>query len=74
MRRTISISCAAGCADEESFQQEFCCVPSDDNSAFLSYDLIAGCEYSLTEVWEKDLRECNGADCLWAWTWAACMT
>ena len=29
----------ASCADEESFQQEYCCVPSDDNSAFLSYQI-----------------------------------
>lgn len=34
-----------GCADEESFLQECMCVPADDNSAFLTYDLIAGCEY-----------------------------
>jgi phage FluMu gp28-like protein len=33
----------AGSADEESFQQEFCCVPADDNTAFLPYDLIACC-------------------------------
>lgn len=30
-------------ADEESFLQEYMCVPSDDNSAFLSYDLISTC-------------------------------
>lgn len=34
----------ASCADEESFLQEFMCVPADDNSAFLSYDLISTCE------------------------------
>ena len=39
----------AGCADEESFQQEFMCVPADDASAFLSYDLIATCEYTVPE-------------------------
>ena len=37
-----------GCADEESFLQECMCVPADDNSAFLTYDLIAGCEYEQT--------------------------
>ena len=31
-------------ADEESFLQEYCCIPGDDNAAFLSYDLIAGCD------------------------------
>lgn len=34
-----------GCADEESFLQECMCVPADDKSAFLEYDLIASCEY-----------------------------
>lgn len=33
----------AGCSDEESFLQEYMCAPGDDASAFLSYDLIAGC-------------------------------
>ena len=36
----------SGCADEESFLQEYMCVPGDDASAFLSYDLIASCERS----------------------------
>ena len=40
-----------GCADEESFLEEFCCVPGDDQSAFLSYDLIASCEYQIGESW-----------------------
>jgi phage FluMu gp28-like protein len=35
----------AGCPDEDTFQQEYMCVPSDDASAFLSYELITGCEY-----------------------------
>ena len=38
----------SGCADEESFLQEYMCVPADDASAFLSYDLIASCEYDKT--------------------------
>lgn len=42
----------SGCADEESFQQEYMCVPADDASAFLEYDLIAGCEYGSQEQWE----------------------
>ena len=33
------------CADEETWQQEFLCQPGDDEAAFLSYDLIASCEY-----------------------------
>lgn len=38
----------SGCADEESFLQECMCVPADDASAFLSYELITGCEYEKT--------------------------
>lgn len=51
----------AGCMDEESFLQEFCCQPADDASAFLSYDLIASCEYPLTEAWETPLEQAKGA-------------
>lgn len=47
----------SGCADEESFQQEFCCVPADDNAAFLSYDLIQGCEYKAGDQWEQTIEE-----------------
>jgi phage FluMu gp28-like protein len=48
-----------GSADEESFQQEFCCTPADDNTAFLPYDLIAGCEYKANELWNTDLVDCK---------------
>jgi len=37
----------SGCADEESFRQEYMCDPADDDSAFLEYDLIASCEYGM---------------------------
>ncbi|NJA04172.1 hypothetical protein HC024_00225 [Methylococcaceae bacterium WWC4] len=47
----------SGCADEESFLQEYMCEPADDDSAFLEYDLIASCEYGEKEVWEVDLAE-----------------
>lgn len=50
----------AGCADEESFQQEFMCVPADDASAFLSYDLIASCEYKPEDTWQTDLADAKG--------------
>jgi phage FluMu gp28-like protein len=39
--------------DEESFLQEYMCVPCDERSAFLSYDLISGCEYQTGEKWEE---------------------
>jgi phage FluMu gp28-like protein len=52
----------AGSADEESFQQEFMCVPSDDATAFLTFELIDGCKYQPGEKWEMsldELRECK---------------
>lgn len=41
-----------GCPDEETFMQEYMCVPGDDCSAFLTYDLIASCEYAADMEWE----------------------
>jgi phage FluMu gp28-like protein len=52
----------AGSADEESFQQEFCCVASDDATAFLSYELLDHCKYQPGEKWAltlDELRECK---------------
>jgi len=43
----------SGCADEESFLQEYMCVPADDAGAFLEYDLIAGVEYGAGVEWRK---------------------
>lgn len=43
----------AGCADEESFRQEYMCDPADDDSAFLEYDLIASAEYSSGVDWKR---------------------
>nr|BDD47309.1 hypothetical protein 12 [bacterium] len=40
------------CASEEQFLQEYMCVPADDEGAFLTYDLIAGCEYRADEKWK----------------------
>lgn len=48
----------AGCADEESFQQEYMCNPADDDAAFLEYDLIAACEYAAGTDW----NHIEGAD------------
>jgi phage FluMu gp28-like protein len=50
----------SGCTDEESFLQEYMCVPADDAGAFLTYDEIAGCEYKPDELWEIPLSECKG--------------
>ena len=46
-----------GCADEESFLQEYMCVPADDASAFLTYDMIAACEYDRTPVNLSDVSD-----------------
>lgn len=51
----------AGCADEESFLQEYMCQPADDDAAFLEYDLIASCEYPAGENWEYDLDQLHAA-------------
>ncbi len=47
----------AGCPDEETFQQEYMCRPSDDKSAFLTYDEIAACCYSGDAQWEIPLDD-----------------
>lgn len=43
----------SGCADEESFQQEYMCNPADDDVAFLEYDLIASSEYPGNAAWQQ---------------------
>ena len=45
-----------GCPDQETFDEEFECKPSDDAAAFLGYDLITPCEYGDGEYWEEDLQ------------------
>ena len=42
----------AECIDEEQWQQEYCCIPADDSSAFISYEMISGVEYAASEAWE----------------------
>lgn len=32
------------CIDEEQWLQEYCCIPADESSAFITYDMIAACE------------------------------
>lgn len=47
----------AGCPDEETFLQEYMCIPADDASAFLSFELIDGVKYRPGEKWELTLDE-----------------
>lgn len=51
-----------GCADEESFLQEYMCQPADDDAAFLEYDLIASAEYPAGEDWEITLEQAKGRE------------
>ena len=45
-----------GAADEESFDQEYMCIPADDDAKFLEYGLITACEYSAGTDWKRGLE------------------
>ena len=34
----------AECIDEEQWLQEYCCVPADEATAFITYDMLTACE------------------------------
>ena len=46
-----------GAPDEESFQQEYMCIPADDASAFIEWGLIDGCCTAAGEEWEITLED-----------------
>jgi len=46
-----------GAPDEESFMQEYMCVPADDASAFIEWSLIDACTYGEGEEWEWETPE-----------------
>lgn len=46
-----------GAADAESFEQEYMCVPADDDSKFLEYGLITACEYPGHNIWLRGLED-----------------
>ena len=50
------------CADEESWLQEFMCVPGDDRTAFLSYELIGSCELPQEESQGNDCQGNKGME------------
>jgi phage FluMu gp28-like protein len=54
-----------GAPDEESFQQEYMCVPADDAGAFLEWALIDACVYPKGEAWEWDLDQAQASDALY---------
>lgn len=43
----------SGCADAESFEQEYMCNPADDDVAFLEYGLITAAEYAAGVDWQQ---------------------
>lgn len=43
--------------DEETFLQEYMCVPADDAGAFIAYDLIDSCCYPEGQSWEYTLEQ-----------------
>ena len=45
-----------GAADAESFDQEYMCVPADDDAKFLEYGLITACEYPGGADWKRGLE------------------
>jgi len=45
-----------GAADAESFDQEYQCIPADDDAKFLEYGLITACEYSGGTDWQRGLQ------------------
>ncbi|MFO7534724.1 MAG: hypothetical protein R6X19_03415, partial [Kiritimatiellia bacterium] len=53
----------AGCTDEESFMQEYMCQPSDDSTAFITYEMMTQAGYPGGEKWElalADMDNCLG--------------
>jgi len=46
-----------GAADAESFDQEYMCIPADDDSKFIEYELITGCEYIAGMPWEREVTD-----------------
>lgn len=38
------------CVDEEQWLQEYCCVPADESTAFISFELITACEEARLEL------------------------
>lgn len=48
-------------ADAEAFAQEFMCIPADESTAFITYEMIGGCEYPQAEEWEWTLEDAQQA-------------
>src|SRR6266478_5481728 len=46
------------CLDEEQWLQEYCCVPADESSAFISFEMLTGCEANCLKDFNY-LRDCQ---------------
>jgi phage FluMu gp28-like protein len=44
----------SGAVDEESFNQEYMCVPANDDDKFIDYEIITRCEYT-AQGWQRGL-------------------
>jgi phage FluMu gp28-like protein len=49
----------AECIDEEQWLQEYCCIPADESSAFITYAMIAACEGGDTHKDFSYLKNCG---------------
>ena len=47
----------SGCADAESFDQEYMCIPADDDAKFLEYQLLMACAYAAGVFWERSFYD-----------------
>jgi len=46
------------CIDEEQWLQEYCCIPADESSAFITHDMLTACEDShLRLLTFEEIRE-----------------
>ncbi|HVS73096.1 MAG TPA: hypothetical protein VHQ47_17710 [Phycisphaerae bacterium] len=43
----------ATCPDEDTWNEEYMCIPSTDQGALLTYELIAACEVANLELWDE---------------------
>jgi phage FluMu gp28-like protein len=46
-------------ASSESFNQEYMCIPEDEASAFITYDLLDACKYGPGIDWQVPLNKCG---------------
>ena len=49
----------AGAPDDEAFLQEYMCVPADDASAFIPWELLDGCTFRADEEWELSIEQAH---------------